>query len=121
MKASIRSSCGDRRGDRQSLNAVEDRCEQIPRDHNFSQLERHVLGVPCNTAFRPCFLSLHVYSRAIYEVCNFVPCVVFLKFLLIMECVKSAQLLRISISLSLKKELVLIDTTDRTKPHYEVP
>jgi len=36
----------DRRRQRQPLDAIEDRCEQPPRDSHFGQLKRHVLRVP---------------------------------------------------------------------------
>ena len=36
----------DRRRQRQPLDAVENRCEQLPRHSHFGKLERHVLRVP---------------------------------------------------------------------------
>ena len=36
----------DRRRQRQPLDAVEDRCEQVSRDSHFGELERHVFRVP---------------------------------------------------------------------------
>ncbi len=35
----------DRRRQRESFNAVEDRCEQVPRYSHFGELEGHVLRV----------------------------------------------------------------------------
>ena len=36
----------DRRRQREPLDAVEDRCEQVSRDSHFGELERHVFRVP---------------------------------------------------------------------------
>ncbi len=36
----------DRRRQREPLDAVEDRCEQVPRDSHLRQLERYVFRVP---------------------------------------------------------------------------